>query len=120
MRKVNVAIIGTKFMGKAHSHAWSSVSRFFDVGIIPVLKVACGRMTQAETRAFAQRWGWEETAGDWQKVVERSGHRYRRCLHSHLSPQGHRDGSGAERQAHLLREADRHELRRGQGDVRGR
>ena len=43
MKKLNVAIIGAKFMGKAHSSAWSRVHRFFDVPFEPVLKVACGR-----------------------------------------------------------------------------
>ncbi|HJW90178.1 MAG TPA: Gfo/Idh/MocA family oxidoreductase [Anaerolineales bacterium] len=70
MKTVNVAIIGTKFMGKAHSHAWSSVPKFFEVPIKPVLKVACGRDEQA-TREFAQTWGWEEIETDWRKVVER-------------------------------------------------
>ena len=70
MKTVNVAIIGTKFMGKVHSHAWSSVPKFFEVPIKPVLKVACGRDEQA-TREFAQTWGWEEIETDWRKVVER-------------------------------------------------
>jgi hypothetical protein len=30
MKKLNVAIIGAKFMGKAHSSSWSRVHRFFD------------------------------------------------------------------------------------------
>ncbi len=43
MKSMNVAIIGTKFMGKAHSNAWLNAPRFFDMEIKPVLKVACGR-----------------------------------------------------------------------------
>jgi predicted dehydrogenase len=70
LKTANVAIIGTKFMGKAHSHAWSSVSKFFDVPIQPVLKVACGRDEQS-TREFAQNWGWDAVESDWRKVVER-------------------------------------------------
>jgi len=70
LKKANVAIIGTKFMGKAHSNAWTSVSKFFDVGITPVLKVACGQ-DEKGTGDFARRWGWEESASDWKKVVER-------------------------------------------------
>ena len=70
MKKVNVAIIGTKFMGKAHSNAWSQASKFFDVGLTPVLKVACGQDMDA-TSDFAKNWGWEESVGDWKKVVER-------------------------------------------------
>ena len=70
MKTMNVAIIGTKFMGKAHSNAWLNAPRFFDMGIKPVLKVACGR-NEAELKAFAERWGWEETETDWRKVIER-------------------------------------------------
>jgi predicted dehydrogenase len=70
LKKVNVAIIGTKFMGKAHSNAWTSVSKFFTLGLTPVLRVACGQ-DEKGTREFAERWGWEETAADWRTVVER-------------------------------------------------
>lgn len=30
-KKLNVALIGYKFMGKAHSQAWRTVGRFFDL-----------------------------------------------------------------------------------------
>lgn len=70
MKTMNVAIIGTKFMGKAHSNAWLNAPRFFDMEIKPVLKVACGQ-NEAELEAFAERWGWEETETDWRKVVAR-------------------------------------------------
>jgi predicted dehydrogenase len=70
MKTVNVGIIGTKFMGKAHSNAWSSVDKFFDVGLKPVMKVACGRDPEG-TQTFADTWGWENAVTDWEKVVER-------------------------------------------------
>ena len=70
MKTVNVAIIGTKFMGKAHSNAWSSAPKFFDLELKPVLKVACGQ-DEKGTADFAQNWGWEEVETDWRKVVER-------------------------------------------------
>ena len=70
MKTLNVAIIGTKFMGKAHSNAWANAPRFFDMPIKPVLKVACGQ-DKAGTRAFAERWGWEEVETDWRKVIAR-------------------------------------------------
>ncbi len=69
-KKMNVAIIGTKFMGKAHSNAWLNTPRFFDLEIEPILKVACGQ-DQQSLDEFAHRWGWEETATDWREVVER-------------------------------------------------
>ena len=70
MKKINVAIIGTKFMGRAHSNAWLQSSKFFDVGLEPVLKVACGQDPD-ETADFAENWGWEFVETDWRKVVDR-------------------------------------------------
>lgn len=70
MKKLNVAIIGAKFMGKAHSSAWSRVHRFFDVPYEPVLKVACGR-PGSSIESFAARWGWESISTDWKKTVNR-------------------------------------------------
>ena len=64
MSTVNVAVIGTSFMGKAHSNAWLSVEKFFNVRLKPVLKVACDVNTQ-NLQTFAENWGWEETAADW-------------------------------------------------------
>jgi predicted dehydrogenase len=69
-QRLNVALLGTKFMGKAHSHAWSSAGKFFDLPAEPVLKVAVGR-DKASLDEFAARWGWEETATDWKQVVAR-------------------------------------------------
>jgi predicted dehydrogenase len=69
-RALNVAIIGYKFMGKAHSQAWREAPLFFDVPVRPVMKLACGRH-EDQLRAFADNWGWEETSTDWQEVVAR-------------------------------------------------
>ena len=68
MKKLNVAIIGAKFMGKAHSSSWSRVHRFFDVPFEPVLKVACGR-PGSSLESFGNRWGWESISSDWQETV---------------------------------------------------
>jgi predicted dehydrogenase len=56
-------------MGKAHSNAWLNSPKFFDMGIEPVMKVACGQ-NEADLKAFADRWGWEQTETDWRKVIE--------------------------------------------------
>ena len=69
-KAVNVAIIGTKFMGKAHSNAWLNAPHFFEMGLKPVLKVACGR-DPAATQAFADNWGWEYAETNWEQVVAR-------------------------------------------------
>jgi predicted dehydrogenase len=70
MRPINVALIGYKFMGKAHSHAFKDVNFFFDLELQPVRKVICGRNLEPLRKA-AQKWGWEEYSTSWKEVVER-------------------------------------------------
>jgi predicted dehydrogenase len=70
MKKLNVGIIGYKFMGKAHSNAWKKAPYFFDLNAELVLKVACGRY-EASLKEFADRWGWEEIETDWHNVIAR-------------------------------------------------
>jgi predicted dehydrogenase len=71
MREINVALIGCKFMGKAHSNAWKNAPHFFDMNVQPVLKVACDTNEQV-LGEFARRWGWQETETDWRKIVARA------------------------------------------------
>ena len=70
MKKLNIGIIGYKFMGKAHSNAWLQAPRFFDLPSEIVLKVACGR-NEKPLQKFADKWGWKEIETDWRKVVAR-------------------------------------------------
>ena len=70
MKKLSVAILGHRFMGRAHSNAWSQAGKFFDLPVEPELKVACGR-DEADLKKFADRWGWAEIETDWRKVIER-------------------------------------------------
>jgi predicted dehydrogenase len=69
-RKLNVAMIGYGFMGRAHSNAFHQAGHFFDLPFQLNLKVICGR-NQAKLRETAGKWGWEETAADWEAVVSR-------------------------------------------------
>jgi predicted dehydrogenase len=69
-RQLNIAIIGYKFMGKAHSNAYVKAARFFPLPCSPVLKVACGRHSKG-LADFAKTWNWQETETSWQKVIER-------------------------------------------------
>jgi predicted dehydrogenase len=69
-RKLNVAMIGYQFMGRAHSNAWRQVSHFFDVPVEPVMKVICGR-NETAVKAAAANLGWEETETDWRRLMER-------------------------------------------------
>jgi len=68
--KVNVALIGGGFMGRAHSNALNQVKAFFDLPVEPVKKVICDPNTEAATR-LAGRFGWEETCLTWQDVITR-------------------------------------------------
>ena len=70
MPEINVALIGYKFMGKAHSNAFRQVRRFFPGKLEPRMKVICGRDRQA-LEAAARQFGWEEIETDWRRVVER-------------------------------------------------
>jgi predicted dehydrogenase len=69
-KAIRVGMIGTKFMGKAHSNAWRQVGRFFDVPGQVVMKVICGR-DPASTRDAAARFGWEEWTTSWKELVRR-------------------------------------------------
>ena len=70
MKEINVALIGCKFMGKAHTNAWKNAPHFFDMNVQPVLKVACDTNEQV-LGEFARNWGFEETETDWRKIVAR-------------------------------------------------
>lgn len=70
MRKINVGLVGYKFMGKAHSHAYKDVTMFFDLPVIPVMKAICGR-DEAAVKAAAEKFGWESYETSWEKLVER-------------------------------------------------
>ena len=70
MKKLNVAMIGYRFMGKAHSNAWRQVSRFFKTPFEPVMKVVCGRNEDA-VKSAADEFGWEEYSTSWEDVVAR-------------------------------------------------
>ncbi|MFN2195882.1 MAG: Gfo/Idh/MocA family protein [Anaerolineales bacterium] len=70
MKELSVGIVGTKFMGRAHSNAFIDVPYFFDLPLRPVLRAACGR-DETALHAFASRFGWASTETDWQALVQR-------------------------------------------------
>src|SRR5699024_7001956 len=67
---LRVAMIGYAFMGAAHSHAWRTAPRFFDLPLAPVQQVLCGR-DQAKVAAAADRLCWASTETDWRSAVAR-------------------------------------------------
>jgi predicted dehydrogenase len=68
---LGVGLIGYAFMGAAHSHAWRTAPRFFDLPLHPQLTVLAGRNATAVADA-AQRLGWSDTETDWRRVIERN------------------------------------------------
>ena len=69
-KELNVALIGYKFMGKAHSNAWAKVNRFFNVPRSVVMRVVCGRNEKA-VMAFARQWNWQSVETDYRAAVAR-------------------------------------------------
>ncbi|MDD3138784.1 MAG: Gfo/Idh/MocA family oxidoreductase [Lachnospiraceae bacterium] len=69
-KKLNVAIIGAGFMGKAHSNAWLQLGKFFNIDFEIVLKVVAGR-NEEKIQEFADRWGFEEITTDWRTLLKR-------------------------------------------------
>jgi len=69
-KKLNVGMVGYGFMGRTHSNAFRKVGNFFENEHQPVLKAVCGR-TEANTKAFADKWGYESIETDWRKLIER-------------------------------------------------
>jgi len=69
-KQLNVGIVGTKFMGRAHSNAWLAAPKFFDTPYTPVLKAVCARDKDA-TAGFAENWGYIDVETDWRELIAR-------------------------------------------------
>lgn len=67
---LRVGMVGYAFMGAAHSQAWRTAPRFFDLPLTPVMQVVAGR-DAAAVKSAAERLGWRGTAGSWQELVAR-------------------------------------------------
>jgi predicted dehydrogenase len=71
MKKLNVAMIGSGFMGKAHSLAYSAMPSFFwPPPAVPVRKVVVD-MTEELASGARDRLGFDEYASRWQDVIAR-------------------------------------------------
>jgi predicted dehydrogenase len=65
---INIALVGSKFMGRAHSNAWLNVGKFFAVDPLPMMHTVVAR-NDTELREFAERWGWQHHTTDWRAAV---------------------------------------------------
>src|SRR5258705_10433143 len=68
--ELRVGLIGTQFMGKAHSNAWSQVNHFFESPVKAVKQAICGR-NEERTRKTAETWGWKSIETDWRALLDR-------------------------------------------------
>jgi predicted dehydrogenase len=63
-----VGMIGSRFMGKAHSNAWRQAPRFFPLKAGVELHTICGR-DPVHTEAARVQFGWEHAVTDWRQLV---------------------------------------------------
>ncbi|MBT1678776.1 Gfo/Idh/MocA family oxidoreductase [Curtobacterium flaccumfaciens pv. flaccumfaciens] len=61
-------MVGHGFMGAAHSQAWRTAPRFFDLGAEPEMAVIVGRDPE-RTEAARVQYGWQAASTDWRAVV---------------------------------------------------
>src|SRR3954447_15925204 len=67
---LGVGLVGYAFMGAAHSQAWRTAPRFFDLPLHPEMTVLAGR-DAAKVADAAARLGWNSVETDWHRVIER-------------------------------------------------
>ncbi len=64
----SIALLGSKFMGRAHSNAWMKVGKFFPQVEAPRLHTVSARDAE-QLAEFAAQWGWEHWSTDWGATV---------------------------------------------------
>lgn len=69
MKEVRIGMVGYKFMGKAHSHAYRDLPMFFPDQPRPVMKMICGR-NEENVQNAARQFGWEESTTDWRELMD--------------------------------------------------
>ena len=68
--ELGVGMVGHAFMGAAHSQAWRTAPRVFDLPVRPIMRVLSGRDVDRATQA-ARKLGWAESTDDWRTLLER-------------------------------------------------
>jgi len=65
---INIGLVGTQFMGKAHSNAYARVAKFFELPAQPVLHSACG-LDLEQVRGLAKKFGWKNAETDYKRIL---------------------------------------------------
>jgi predicted dehydrogenase len=68
--ELRIGMVGYAFMGAAHSQAWRTVNRVFDLPVRARMVAVAGR-NAAAVAAAADRLGWAESVTDWRELVDR-------------------------------------------------
>lgn len=61
-KPLNVALIGSGFMGRTHSNAYLKVAKFFNTPYNPVMHSICS--LEPTLGQFAEQWGWQNHGSD--------------------------------------------------------
>lgn len=69
MTKIGIGIVGTGYMGKAHSVAMNAVGAVFDTPLKPVCEMICAT-TQSGAAAKAKAFGFNHSTDDWRKLID--------------------------------------------------
>ena len=83
--ELGIGLIGSKLMGRAHSNAWLSAPRFFDLPMTPAMRVAAAR-TPADLARFRFPLGVGAGHHRLAGPDRRPGHRPHRCHHAQPPP----------------------------------
>lgn len=67
-RELRIGMVGYAFMGAAHSQAWRTVNRVYDLPARARMALICGRDTPKVAEA-ADRLGWDAYTTDWRDVI---------------------------------------------------
>ena len=69
MTRIGIGVIGTGYMGKAHSVAMNAVGAVFDTPLKPVCEMLCAT-TESGAAAKAQTFGFNRSTADWRTLVD--------------------------------------------------
>ncbi len=68
-KTINIGMVGTQFMARAHSNAYLQVSRFFDLPLTPVLHTVCGR-NPVHLKNLVGQFGWKKGISSYQELID--------------------------------------------------
>lgn len=67
MTTLRIGQVGHKWIGRAHTHAYTDLPIFFDVGAKIEKSILCSN--EESVFPVAERWGWKRATLDWREVV---------------------------------------------------